>query len=94
MIVTFNGAFEPSTNSLIFRSELISVLNEQKLKKVILHELCHWYLYTTGQDYDDKHVRFAQEIIRLGIEDTINHHNKEAKVAYETAKILSESDNS
>ncbi|MFF2532468.1 M48 family metalloprotease [Brevibacillus sp. NPDC058079] len=88
MNVAFKGAFEPYTNSLIFRSEMISVLSEEEMRKVLLHELCHWYLYETNQAYQDKDVRFAQEIIRLGIEDTINIHNKEAREAYEKAKTL------
>jgi hypothetical protein len=85
---SYYGAYEPSTESLIFRSEFLSILEVEQFEKILLHELCHWYLHVSGEEFRDKHVRFAKEIIRLGIEDTINMHNPEAKEAYEKAKML------
>ncbi|WCF11556.1 protein sprT (plasmid) [Paenibacillus thiaminolyticus] len=86
MTVVYEGAYESSTRTLLFRSELLSVNSVEAVRQIILHELCHWYLHVTGQEWRDKDVRFAEEIIRLGIEDRVSFHRKEAREAYEQAK--------
>ncbi|MCA1025734.1 protein sprT [Cytobacillus kochii] len=84
--IQFKGAYDSNLKAIIFRSEFLILLSIQQIEKVLIHELCHWYLHNTGQDFRDENVRFAKEIIRLGIEDTINIHNPKAKAAYEEAK--------
>lgn len=89
--VPFLGAYEESTRSLIFHMGMIALLEENEVKKTVLHELCHWYLHITGQNYKDGDVRFAQEIIRVGADDTINFHREDARKAYEIARNMKSS---
>ncbi|MET3209759.1 UNVERIFIED_CONTAM: putative SprT family Zn-dependent metalloprotease [Paenibacillus sp. PvR008] len=80
------GACFNSANSLIeFWSEINRQLTYQEVIEMLMHELCHWYLFSTGQDFRDSDVRFAQELIRLGIGHTHNSRNSEAALAFRLA---------
>jgi SprT-like protein len=79
------GSYDPALRTVIFRSEFLSLLSIDRIERVIAHELCHWYLHVTGEPFYDHDVRFAKEIIKLGLDDTINIHNPTAKEAYEKA---------
>jgi len=69
--------------------EFWSETNRQRSKDqvfdTLLHELCHWYLYTTGQEYNDSDVRFAEELIRVGVGHTHNSNNPDAVKAFAEA---------
>lgn len=80
------GVFDSIYNLIIFRSEFLILCDLEKIENVLKHELCHWYLFVTGQPHRDSDERFAKEIIRLGVEDTLNLHNLDALEAYEKAK--------
>lgn len=82
------GAYDVNFKAIIFRSEFLILKDIETIEKILIHELCHWYLHITGQSYRDEDVRFAQEVILLGVEDTINIHNAKARKAYEKAKEL------
>ncbi|MGR0121680.1 protein sprT [Bacillus halotolerans] len=69
----FIGAYDPQLKALIFRSEFLAVNQKEYIEKVITHELCHWYLHTNNLPYRDQDLRFAQEIIKANVEDTLNH---------------------
>ncbi|QIC46266.1 protein sprT [Lysinibacillus sphaericus] len=85
----YNGVYDSTINTIIFRSELLSLIKDIKeIEKILLHELCHWYLFTIGENWRDKDVRFAKELIRVGAIETANIHNSEAKLAID--KALSE----
>jgi SprT-like protein len=85
--IEFLGAYDAPTESLVFHSGMIALLSEEEMKMVVLHELCHWYLHITGEAYLDEDIRFAEEIIRVGADETINFHRENAKHAYEQAKL-------
>ncbi|MFJ8528358.1 protein sprT [Bacillus sp. NPDC094106] len=79
------GAYHAGTESIIFRSEFLILIEESYFEKVLLHELCHWYLHITGAKWQDKDVRFAEELLRVGAGETANLHNEEARKAFEIA---------
>ncbi|MED2454514.1 protein sprT, partial [Bacillus thuringiensis] len=82
---TYLGAYHAGTESLIFRSEFLILVEENEFEKILLHELCHWYLHITGEEYRDRDVRFAEELIKVGAGETANLHNDEARKAFEIA---------
>lgn len=86
MPTPFMGAYDAPTHSLVFHSAMLALRDAEEIRSTVIHELCHWYLHVTGQPYRDEDVRFAQEIIRVGVEETINFHREDAKNAYEKAK--------
>lgn len=57
------GMFVP--NRLIELSSEV-VKNEYALVDTLLHELCHWYCYETGLDYDDDEQDFIDEVENTG----------------------------
>lgn len=82
----YKGVFDSTTNTIIFRSEFLSLEKDNgEIEKILLHELCHWYLFMIGEDWRDEDVRFAKELVRVGVADTANIHNPEAKLALEKA---------
>ncbi|WCF11597.1 M48 family metalloprotease (plasmid) [Paenibacillus thiaminolyticus] len=86
MPTAFFGAYDAPSRSLVFHSGMLALRSEEEIRTTVLHELCHWYLHITGEAYRDEDVRFAQEIIRVGVEETINYHREDARQAYEEAK--------
>ncbi|MEC4565405.1 hypothetical protein L8C07_05560 [Paenibacillus sp. CMAA1739] len=68
-----------------FWSEINRQMEHQEVLDMLLHELCHWYLFITGEEYRDNDVRFVKELIKLGIGHTHNSSNKEAAKAYKIA---------
>ncbi|MCP1159383.1 protein sprT [Bacillus infantis] len=83
----FYGAYDSNLEVIIFRSEFLILKDVNIIEKYLAHELCHWYLHQTGEPFRDKDIRFAKEIIRLGLDETVNFHNPEAKEAYIMAKV-------
>lgn len=41
-------------------------ISEFMLDDILLHEMCHWYCYTIGQDYRDHSLFFEKELMRIG----------------------------
>ncbi|HFJ9376522.1 MULTISPECIES: protein sprT [Bacillus cereus group] len=83
--IMYLGAYDTGTQSLIFRSEFLILVEENEFEKILLHELCHWYLHITGEEYRDRDIRFAEELIKVGAGETANLQNDEARKAFEIA---------
>lgn len=73
------------TKTIEFKSAINERLPLSRLKKILLHELCHWYLHINDQPFRDGDKRFATELIRVGAGSTHNHDEK-ALTAYTEAK--------
>lgn len=48
----------------------------REVKRILLHELVHWRLHTTGEPWSDSDERFALELIRVGLG---RRHNPDEK---------------
>lgn len=67
--------------TIAFNSGINKKKTQQELKKILLHELCHWYLHITEQPHRDSDERFARELIRVGIPKFHNFDEKSRKAA-------------
>lgn len=53
-------------NRMEISKSLLNDYPEVIVDKIILHELCHWYLFITGQPNDHEDIEFYQEMKRVG----------------------------
>ncbi|MDY8021139.1 ImmA/IrrE family metallo-endopeptidase [Paenibacillus polymyxa] len=61
------GYYCNDIETIAFSSEVNKRRTERAIRRTLLHELCHWYLHTTGQKFRDSDERFARELIRVGL---------------------------
>ncbi|MFE6075644.1 SprT-like domain-containing protein [Paenibacillus sp. NPDC057886] len=61
------GYYCNDIETIVFSSQVNKRKSEREIKKILLHELVHWYLHTTGQRFRDSDERFARELIRVGL---------------------------
>ncbi|MED1665739.1 hypothetical protein P4U85_18040 [Brevibacillus laterosporus] len=79
--------FEARLNGIFFTEESLELHSEEEIVDMLIHELCHWYLFSIGEDWTDCDVRFAQELIKQGVGHTHNSNNELAARAYKEAQM-------
>ncbi|MGV6935882.1 hypothetical protein ACWA2B_10245 [Paenibacillus sp. CMM36] len=60
------------------------------IKRILLHELCHWYLHITNQPWHDSDKRFARELIRVGLGQRYNGDEQAVLAAKQAWKAKDE----
>jgi predicted SprT family Zn-dependent metalloprotease len=63
----YSGYYCTDIKSIVLNNEKNRMYSLKRIKEILLHELCHWYLHITGQPYRDSDERFARELIRVGL---------------------------
>lgn len=61
------GYYCNDIETIVFNSQINRRKSEREIRAILLHELVHWYLHTTGQRFRDSDERFARELIRVGL---------------------------
>ncbi|MFF2532442.1 SprT-like domain-containing protein [Brevibacillus sp. NPDC058079] len=79
------------TRTIEFKSTVNTRRTLRQIKKTLLHELCHWYLHITDQNFRDYDERFAKELIRVGAGSTHNPDVHAVK-AFQKAKKRKQSE--
>lgn len=64
---TLLGLYYDEDMTIEFNTKRNSNRTLAEIKKTLLHELCHWYLHYNDLPYRDADVRFAHELIRVGL---------------------------
>ncbi|MFB5759011.1 SprT-like domain-containing protein [Paenibacillus medicaginis] len=80
------GYYCNDIKTIAFNSEVNKRRTEREIKRTLLHELCHWYLHTTGQKFRDSDERFAREMIRVGLGQRYNRDEQAVLAAKEAWK--------
>lgn len=70
----YAGYYCSAIKTVVLNNENNARYTLRHIKRILLHELCHWYLHTTGQPWRDSDERFARELIRVGLG---RRHNKD-----------------
>ncbi|MEX3914334.1 SprT-like domain-containing protein [Bacillus paralicheniformis] len=45
----WRAAYFPKTKTIAFRSDVLCLKTKEEIIKVLIHELCHWYLHVLGE---------------------------------------------
>ncbi len=76
------GLYHSNKKTIEFNTKTNSNLDSSTIRKILLHELCHWYLHHNNLPYRDADKRFGHELIRVGLRpNTVPSHTNAYKEA-------------
>ncbi|WP_211338217.1 hypothetical protein [Brevibacillus gelatini] len=82
----YAGYYCSDIKTVVLNNENNERYTLRHIKRILLHELCHWYLHTTGQPWRDSDERFARELIRVGLGRRYNRDEQAVLAAKEAWK--------
>ncbi|RXZ78078.1 hypothetical protein EBB07_28915 [Paenibacillaceae bacterium] len=79
----YGGYYCSDIKSVLMNNENNVNYTLQGVKRILLHELVHWRLHVTGEEWHDSDERFARELIRVGLG---RRHNKDEQAQLAAAQ--------
>lgn len=81
------AVYRSKSKSIHFSYDKNKNRTKSELRKILLHELCHWNLHKKNKPYDDSDVEFALELLRVRAASTCNNDKESIKAMKEARKI-------
>lgn len=63
---TTGGRYHLRDHHIDINPLMYTEFDQENLKRVVLHELCHYHLHLTGQDYHHRSPAFKRLLARVG----------------------------
>ncbi|WP_373842057.1 SprT family protein [Limosilactobacillus sp.] len=63
---TTGGRYHLSDHHIDINPLMLTEFDEDNLRRVVLHELCHYHLHLTGQDYHHRSLAFRRLLAAVG----------------------------
>ncbi|WP_267201872.1 SprT family protein [Limosilactobacillus kribbianus] len=63
---TTGGRYHLTDHHIDINPLMLTEFDQDNLKRVVLHELCHYHLHLTGQDYHHRSPTFRHLLARVG----------------------------
>lgn len=82
----YSGYYCSDIKTVVMNNENYNKYTLRGVKRILLHELVHWRLHTTGQPWRDSDERFARELIRVGLGRRHNS-DEQSQLAAKQARI-------